>query len=82
MKRTNLILFNNYDVSAAYEDAKQFLFERDDIDGNITESDIWEQVDFDEQTRWDDTVKVLKALCRERNLSLWAQAVYGPEKSQ
>lgn len=60
MKRTDFVLFNNYDVSAAYEDAKQFLFERDDIDGNITESDIWEEVAFNEQMYWNDVTEQLK----------------------
>ena len=45
------IIFNNYDVSDAYENAKQFLIE----EGNEepTDNEIWDQVRFDEECNWE-----------------------------
>lgn len=54
-------IFNNYDVTAAYDCAKEFLLEMAEENGEdtegVTEGRIWEEVGEIEQEAWETNVK-------------------------
>lgn len=54
-----IVLFDNYDVSARYEDARRLL--RDEYPGReITEEEIWERVSEEEGWAWKDMMDELE----------------------
>lgn len=54
-------IFNNYDVTAAYDCAKEFLLEMSEENGEdpegLTEEEIWEEVGEEERKIWELNVK-------------------------
>lgn len=54
-----VVLFDNYDVSARYEDARRFL--QDEYpEREITEDDVWERVSMDEEREWQDMMEEIE----------------------
>lgn len=53
------IIYDNYDVSQMYDDAKDFLLEEHDEE-EITDSMIWDQVYLGDSLNWDDEHERLK----------------------
>lgn len=54
------VIYDNYDVSTMYDDARAFLLEEYDEE-DITDSMIWDQVCLEDALNWDDEHERLKA---------------------
>nr|DAQ41317.1 MAG TPA: hypothetical protein [Caudoviricetes sp.] len=54
-------IFNNYDFDVAYDSAKEFLTEQAIENGespdDVTDSDVWDEVNETEQIAWDEDVQ-------------------------
>lgn len=53
------IIYDNYDVSAMYDEARAFLLE-DHTEEEITDSMVWDEVYFQDSINWDDEHAQLK----------------------
>lgn len=67
------IIFDNYDVSAMYDEAKEFLMEDREEDDEPTENEIWDEVYFQQETMWEEAKAELESFFKGKTVGFFGE---------